>query len=139
VLQLRHNTTAPNFSAALPDDDMRVLKWLSRNAAPDDVMLAPPPLALFIPPFTAKRVYYGHWSETADYRDKLNEWIRFADVSASQAERARFLTGSRVRFVVQELRPMRVGMRLLGGPLPSKIAREVFRSGHLAIYRVSDR
>ena len=139
VLLLRQHETAPNFPAALSDDETQVLKWLSHNAKPDDMVLAPPALALFIPPLTGKRVYYGHWSETVDYRDKLNEWIRFADVSASQAERARFLHGSRVRFVVQDLQPMLVGMRILGGPLPSNVGREVFRSGHLAIYRVSER
>jgi hypothetical protein len=41
------------------------------------VIFAPPTFALFTPAFTGKSVYYGHWSETPDYSEKISQWIGF--------------------------------------------------------------
>ena len=130
--------TAPLFPPALTKDEVDVMRCLARSAGPDDVVLAQPNLALFVPALAGKRVYFGHWSETVDYQEKFDQWLTFADVSTADAWRERFLRDEGVTLVVQNLQTGRIGQRTLGGPISPHVAAEVYRSGQLAVYRVPD-
>lgn len=135
ALKLRRNETAPNLPAGLSPDQSAVIRRLSQGPASEDVILAPPDLAVFIPALAGRRVYCGHWSETVDYGRKLNEWLRFADVSTTDTWRREFLAEAGITIVIQSASVARVGSRALGGPLGREIGRQVIRAGSLVVYR----
>ena len=52
--------------------------FLNENYNGKDVCVwTTPQLALFIPSYSNVNVYYGHWSETPDYEEKLQDYIDF--------------------------------------------------------------
>ena len=71
---LLNNQTLARFAPYMSREELDIIKWVDENASPGDVVTAPPQLALFIPGLTGKRVYYGHWSETPDYRQRAGEY-----------------------------------------------------------------
>jgi len=66
--------TATDHAAYMSDDELRAMTYLRDHATPRDSILAPPTFSLFVPAFTGKQVYYGHWSETPDYTGRRARW-----------------------------------------------------------------
>ncbi|MBQ9358179.1 MAG: hypothetical protein IJT95_01400 [Abditibacteriota bacterium] len=71
---LLSNRTLARFAPYMSDEELALVDWVDRNADPEDVITAPPQLALFLPGLTGRRVYYGHWSETPDYGKRVREY-----------------------------------------------------------------
>ena len=76
MTELSAGTTAARFSPWMSRDEERVMDWIAAHAGPGDVIMAPPQTALFIPGYTGRRVYYGHWSETPDYSRRTGEYMK---------------------------------------------------------------
>ncbi len=66
--------TAPHFVPYIHDSELRAMAYLRDHATARDSILAPPTFALFVPAFTGRQVYYGHWSETPDYAERRARW-----------------------------------------------------------------
>lgn len=72
-----HGGTAPGFVAYMHADEMAAMRYLRTHAAPSDTILAPPGFALFVPAIIGRQVWYGHWSETPNYGDRIRGWLSF--------------------------------------------------------------
>ncbi|MBP5274688.1 MAG: hypothetical protein ILO36_07120 [Abditibacteriota bacterium] len=73
---LLSNQTAARFCPYISGEDTEIMEWVKKNTSLCcDVITAPPQLALLIPGYTGRRVYYGHWSETPEYNKKLKEYM----------------------------------------------------------------
>lgn len=54
-------------------------------------IFAPPQLALFIPEYTGKNVYYGHWSETPDFSERAGEYIDFSKTGKTENQKIKYI------------------------------------------------
>jgi len=83
ILCLNDFTTQAKYCPYLSLDEMDILNKINELDINEPVF-APPQLALFIPEYTGKRVYYGHWSETPSFQKKLKEYADFAKNGVSK-------------------------------------------------------
>jgi len=99
----------------LTTDERDALRWLHDHTARGDaVLVAPdrtshlrlpgqalwPHLSVYVPALAGNTVYNGHWSETTDFKRKLNEgWTFFRRATPDEARRA-FLEQSGVKYVL---------------------------------------
>lgn len=91
--------TPPNYAPFISDQQLSAMDYLRKHAGPHDTILAPPSFALFVPGIAGKQVYYGHWSETPGYPEKIRAWFEFeqdADV------REELIKKSRASYVVMD-------------------------------------
>ena len=65
--------SAPFF---LAQDQLDAIEWLDNNYD-NQVILAEPKLATYIPRLSDNKVYVSHWAQTIQYEDKLKEYKRF--------------------------------------------------------------
>jgi len=140
---LGESTTAPRFSPYLEFSELRAMQWLRTHTKPEDVVLAFPDVALFVPAVAGNRVYYGHWSETPAYGRKLNEWLQFARASSSDEWRREFLRRSGARYIVYFSHPARVTIPLdevnstpAADLRSAPYLKVAFEAGETAVYRV---
>jgi len=143
IAMLGENRTAPHYRPYLAHDEMDALNWLRENTKPEDVVLAFPDIALFAPAVSGNRVYYGHWSETPNYGDKLQEWMLFINAAIPDEWRREFLEESQARYIVYFSHPE--GLELPfgeAGKLPVADLRNAdyvevaYESGDTAVYAV---
>ncbi len=64
LLALFNAPRSANPTVYLTNDEAAMLRWLNAQATPQDVVLADPRLALFVPGWTGARTVYGHPMET---------------------------------------------------------------------------
>ena len=81
LLELKYNPaniySMPYF---LENEEYEALLWLKRNTNPDDVILSEQTLSNYVPRVSGNIVYFGHWAQTINYKDKL-EWFSKIDTS----------------------------------------------------------
>ena len=76
--ELSQMKTATHYSPYLSYDELDILHFLNENYNGKDVCVwTTPQLALFIPSYSNISVYYGHWSETPNYEERLQDYINF--------------------------------------------------------------
>ncbi|MEN6521711.1 MAG: hypothetical protein ABFD46_11255 [Armatimonadota bacterium] len=128
-------TTGPGFRPYISRDEARAMRWLRGNTSPNDVVLTFPNIALFTPAMSGNRVYYGHWSETPDYENRLKGWLAFMDLKTPEEWRRGYLKESEADYVLYFSRP-----KGFAEPVydlrSSGCARVVFESGDIAVYKV---
>lgn len=108
--------------------EARAARWLRETAPTDAVILSTPGAGNLLVPWSGRRVYAGHWSETIDIERKTLEIIRFY-AKADDAERAAFAASRGITHVY-------VGpteRAILGAPLGGLFER-VFADGVAEIY-----
>lgn len=54
-------------------DVLDTYRWIGKHTPPDAVVLALPTHAVLLPAYGGRAVYAGHWGETPDYGDRLNQ------------------------------------------------------------------
>lgn len=59
----------------LTTDQLKAMDYVGAHASPDQSTLANPQFAIFLPGYADRPVYCGHWSETPEYRRKLNMFL----------------------------------------------------------------
>jgi hypothetical protein len=141
---LGEDKTAPLYHPYILDSDIQALKWLRDHTNRDDVVLAFPDIALYAPTIAGNRVYYGHWSETPDYKTKINEFLTFIDVNTPNEWREDFLRRSGARYIIYFSHPDGQILQLRSDTvqlidLPSTgLVESVFKAGDTAVYKVKD-
>ncbi len=70
IIYLRQNRTVTHYRPYLSDDEIQAMNWIKGNTPRESIIYAPPEIALFMPSYTGRSVYYGHWSETPNYSKK---------------------------------------------------------------------
>lgn len=140
---LGENMTAPLYPAYIADSELQAMRWLRENTKPEDTVLAFRNTALFIPAIAGNRVYYGHWSETPDYGEKLNEWMTFIDAATPDEWRREFVERSGAQYIVYLSHPAGQVVRLdetrslpLADLRTVDYLEVVFEAGDVAVYRV---
>ena len=77
VDKLAEMKTATHYFAYMSDDELEVLNFIKENKKNFSTVWASPQISLFIPSYTGVNVYYGHWSETPNYANKLKDYLNF--------------------------------------------------------------
>jgi len=126
VAGLMQNQTAPFFPPFLTDSEIRCLQWLRANTKRSDTVFASPEIALFVPALVGNNVYYGHWSETPDYKGKIADWAAFSDPTLPEPVRADILRRTGASYVIKLAAPHEP-------PLP--FCEPVHSDGPVTIYR----
>jgi hypothetical protein len=141
---LGEDKTAPLYHPYIADSDMQALKWLRDHTDRDDVVLAFPNIALYTPTVAGNRVYYGHWSETPDYKIKINEFLDFIDINTPNEWRADFLRKSGVEYIIYFTHPDGQVLQLRSGPVKltdlgsTGLVEPVFETRDITVYRVKN-
>lgn len=73
---------------------------LSQFIKPDDVVLCPVSMGVFLPVQFGARTYAGHWSETPDFPTKMHEILRFYNPLTTDETRSVFLQSTDIKWVV---------------------------------------
>lgn len=78
---LAKRTTQAKYCPYLSLEEKDVINYIIRQGEnfPEGSIFAPPQLALFIPEYTGRNVYYGHWSETPGFQEKLKEYYNMCE------------------------------------------------------------
>ena len=92
--------TAPHYAAFISDAEIDAMRYLRDHATLNDIILAPPSFALFVPAIAGRQVYYGHWSETPYYSSKISAWAAYIDASTLPESRNEILRESGASYVV---------------------------------------
>ncbi len=130
---LTKNETVTTFAPYISLPVERALTYLRNEADANDVVLAPPDVAVLIPAVAGTRVYYGHWSETPDYKTRLAEWKSFYDSVEIGKPLFAPIAKSRADYLFH------YGIEnqnLSQTPFEKKYLEEVFSDGVVYIYRV---
>jgi len=142
--RLRRNDTAPEFRPYVFPVELRAMRWLREHTKPEDTVLTVPELALYVPVFAGNRVYYGHWSETPGYGEKIREWWAFINPATPEDWRLAYLRHTGARYLIYFSHPAQIRISI-GGRKPSPVydlrsaryASVVFDTGKVAVYRLS--
>ncbi|MCL5102629.1 MAG: hypothetical protein M1133_00750 [Armatimonadetes bacterium] len=128
---LKMGGTAPSFPAFISTSELAAIRYLRENSTPTDVIFAPPAFSLFVPGLIGRQVYYGHWSETPDYGEKIRSWGALADPEYSVDEWNRLMIDkAKATYYVSEL-------RATDPPLAAGFSRQCYSSGPVRIFRVN--
>lgn len=82
----------------LSEGEIEALDWFRENSRKEEVILAIPDFACYIPALIGRRVYAGHWGETPNYNSKYKEVLRFYKAANIEGNRI-FLKENRIKFV----------------------------------------
>ncbi len=86
----------------LPDGVIEAFRVLDEMTGEDDVVLAGPAIAGFIPGWTGSTTFWGHWALTLDLAEKRDLAVRLTTPGRliDRASAARVLEEHRIRYVV---------------------------------------
>ena len=123
--------TVTIYSPFIGASELAAMRLIRRDADPRHAVFAPPTFALFTPALTGHEVYYGHWSETPDYADKLREWAEFVNRTAPLDYRKGVLRRARSRYYVSVSTETLPPAELVGhGVYP------VYRAGQTEVFEI---
>lgn len=97
---LNQSRTVTHFSPYMGDQESAAMRYLRAHGKPTDSIYAPPDFALFAPEMTGLAVYYGHWSETPEYRGKYLDWAAGVDPSTLDSRGLETLLRSGATYLV---------------------------------------
>ncbi len=132
----------------LSADERAAAAYLDRHAGRTEVVLANSRLSNYLPSLAGVRVYFGHWSETPAFGEKIGEYHEFLRAATPDAAREMFVRKQGITYLVVD--HTRVAGELSADQLfllererafdPDTTAwlTPVFRQGAVAIYRVKD-
>jgi len=76
---LADRQTVTHYTPYMQEHELAAMRYLRAHAKPSDTIFAPPTFSLFAPALTGRQVYYGHWSETPNYTEKIARWAALTD------------------------------------------------------------
>jgi hypothetical protein len=126
---LTHNRTVTLFPPYVRGDMIRVCDYIGATAKPNDSVFADPFLSLWLPAMAGVPVYYGHWSETPHYSDRLRLSLDYFASSAGLSERRAILRKSRCDILVGLAEDTPLDSYVTGDKTPRKI-------GSYAVFRL---
>lgn len=80
---LAERQTVTHYTPYMQEQELAAMRYLRAHARSSDTIFAPPTFSLFVPALTGRRVYYGHWSETPNYTEKIARWAALSDPNTS--------------------------------------------------------
>jgi hypothetical protein len=125
-----------------PADRIRAFEWLRENTPPrETTLLAWPVGAILAPAYSGRTVYAGHWAETPDFRDRMENAAAFYRGRMTSEERWLFLRAHGITHVLigdQERLLIEEGRQRYGTlPLEQEpFLAPVFRERGTAVYAV---
>lgn len=122
--------TATSYVPYISSSELEAMSFLARDRD-SKIVYAPPTFALFTPALTGRRVYYGHWSETPDYTEKIRAWMEFVDHSLPADYRMEILRQTRADCYVSVGDDTQPPREFVGTEL-----RPIFSKGDVTVYRV---
>ncbi len=125
--------TVTSYLPYISSSELEATSFLARDRD-SKIVYAPPTFALFTPALAGRRVYYGHWSETPDYTEKIRAWMEFVDPSLPADYRMEILRQTRADCYVSVGDDTRPPLEFVGSDL-----RPIFARGDVTIYRVRRR
>ena len=109
------------------------IAWLGEHSAPDDVILSSYRVGNVIPARIGRRVVWGHWDETAFYKEKEADVAVFFDGATPDAERQAVLRRYGVDYVFYGPGEQALGALELSA---ASYLDEVYRNREVVIYHV---
>ncbi|MCA1595074.1 MAG: hypothetical protein LC772_01400 [Chloroflexi bacterium] len=85
----------------IPAADWKGIEWLAAHAGREDAVLSLPPVGNIIPAVTGRRVYVGHWGETARFDEKWQQARDFFRGAMPANTASAFLRSNRIRYVYE--------------------------------------
>jgi hypothetical protein len=117
--------------------ELDAFEWVNANMQPDAVILASSETSLFIPPYTGRRVIYGHPFETVNAKNEeqiVNDFFTNALSSATEEEIEQVLRANGVDFLFWGPREKRLaGFEDFDQVLPQ--AQPVYWNLKVSLYR----
>ena len=122
----------------ISENELKALAYLRDHTRPDDVILSVAGLAVLIPGFTGRQVYYGHWGETPDFAAKLRKVSVFYRLDTSDQERRAFLKKCGITYVVGYHGGSTAEMPFVDFEVePASYLKPVFSTEEVTVYRVA--
>ncbi|MCS7223009.1 MAG: hypothetical protein NZ959_00405 [Armatimonadetes bacterium] len=125
-------TSRKALTLYLSPSEISTLNWLKEQKEPGAVLCSYQ-LGAYIPAWTLRRVFVGHWSGTIDAKKKIKILQDVLQGRLTIDEAKKLFQDHNIRFALST-RYERIEAR--GIPKLSKYGTEVFRSGSNAIYRL---
>lgn len=118
----------------LRHDDLSAMRWLERNAEPDDVILSSFVIGHYLPGFTGARAFLSSAVMTLDFIAKRDHVARFYSNDATEAERCELLGRYHIRWVVDGPAERGVGSY---DPSRSRFLSRAFATPDTIVYRTN--
>jgi len=83
----------------LYQEELAGMRWLEKNAEPDDVVLSSEMIGQYIPAFSGTHAFLGHWAQTVDYYSKVEMVNEFFSDSVPPMRRKEILSAYSVDYV----------------------------------------
>jgi len=128
---LNQGRTVTHIVPFMSRHELAAMRYLRVHAGSRDCVFAPPTFSQFAPAFAGVTVYYGHWSETPDYAEKMTRWSALADTNLSDNAFSNIVLDSKADYYVSEARVTDPPAR----HLPS-VLELCYRSGPVRVYKV---
>lgn len=116
----------------LSKEEMAAFTWLKNNLQTNDVVFSSYETGNFIPRYTGKRVFFGHWAQTI-FVAKKSEIVKiFFSDKISDNERKEILKNNRINYVFYGEVEKKMGLIN-----PAEIGQEVFKNSKVSIIKIN--
>jgi hypothetical protein len=85
--------------AYLNHDELYALRWISRNAKPNESILAAPRLAIFIPGYADRATWAAHWGETPNNVERVMRFAKAFLKDTTIEDRRRFILSTHTQWL----------------------------------------
>lgn len=134
VLAIALRFASGAFSEAyVSNDTWQAMQWLSSHHQQSDRALSAPQAGLLLPAWSGVSVYVGHYSETLEYFQKIDNVRTLLQPDTSATRFATFLHANGITLVYWGPDEAKTGFQ----PDAQPILEPVHRDGTVTIYRVS--
>ncbi|NQV00375.1 MAG: hypothetical protein HQ538_06575 [Parcubacteria group bacterium] len=109
------------------------MDWIKENLKKEDIILSFGDHGDFIPGFSGRRVYLGHWSETAFAKEKEEMVKKFFESNENDEARYQFLKNQKIDYIFYSEDEKELGEY---SPKDKDYLRRVFENEEVKIYKV---
>lgn len=99
LAQLSIAQTPSSVWAFMPKEKYEAVEYLNNNSLPGSGVLAKYPFSNHIPAHTLNRVYFGHYFQTPNSSEKIDNLNKFYSYSMTEAEAENFLVSNNIIYV----------------------------------------
>jgi hypothetical protein len=89
--------TAPYIST----DQLAAFDWIRQNTQPDDAILGPPSLMIFVPGWCDRYTYASQWGETPNYKTRVSDVNKFLLDDLSPDQRVEDLHNWKINYLLE--------------------------------------
>ena len=118
----------------IKSDNVLAMKWLKNNIIEEETVIAHPVNGNIIPAIAARKVYAGHWVETTDYKNKVNNLLWLFKNNGDDRQKKEFLKNSRIDYIF--FSSMEDGLGDFN-PEEKDYLRPVYKNGTVIVYKIN--